>query len=142
MTNITNLRTAMTPIVMPPKPEAAAPFASYPEAYLARMLEQEAADVRKRLSKEGGRYNAVLAPRRDRRGASSRGVPALAAAEAARAKVFAALTRPMPISAICMVVGMSVHQIGGHLATMRADGLVNKIPGVGNRGAIWSKVAK
>jgi DNA-binding transcriptional ArsR family regulator len=124
------------------------PYASYPEAYLAKLLADEAVAVRKRQLREGLRSNmsraansglAKVSPDRVKRQIVGRGLAAAMAIAADREKVFAALTKPMPISALCMLTGLNRYEIGGHLSAMRNDGLVTKIRAKGKNAAIWHR---
>jgi predicted Rossmann fold nucleotide-binding protein DprA/Smf involved in DNA uptake len=133
---------------LPPKAKPpATPYASYPEALLARLLAQEARDVRKRHSGEPGRTlieqqgGVAKAPLMIDGGEEYR-IARLQAAmavksDATRDKVLAATRIPSTVCDIARVTAMSRFSVANYLAQLHLDGLVHRtrLKGV----AIWSQ---
>lgn len=147
MTSITNLRTAMSPLVMPPKPEATAtPYASYPEAYLAKLLAGEAPAIRARhKSTPIAEPAAPRAPRMSRKEISAAANAGKRRTWASRntilrKRIMALLDKPMTCIGLGDAVCLCKSAVAGHLAQLKREGLVTSVK-VG-KANVWQRAER
>jgi hypothetical protein len=120
------------------------PYASYPEAYLARLLEQEAVAVRKR---HGGMAQAPQTAASNAKAIETaakkrewRIRTATAKVEAAYRDILAAMHGETTVIAIAEATGRTRQAVAVHLSNLQREGLVvSHYPHGTNRAAVWQR---